>query len=168
MNSSTTACSAADVARCQQMLAHAWMVRTFVKHSPEVEEFPELMEIVRSVFDLSRALETQVDDPLAYFKMLHKKLSDLEQASQKFANDAPLASTHTNFQQAVISIATCVADLRDTLTRNYTPPAPPPSRKPGAPARPSQTSLPESSIPEPLVADLGFDVEVEVQEEVLE
>ncbi len=160
--------SATDVHRCQQLLAHAWMVRTFVKHSPEVEEFPELMGIVRSVFDLSRALETQVEDPPAYFKMLHKKLSDLAQASQKFAQDAPLASTHTNFQQAVVSIATCVADLQDTLNRNYTPPAPPPARKPGAPARPSQISPPESSVPEPLVPDLGFDVEVEVQEEVLE
>lgn len=168
MNSSTTACSTADVARCQQLLAHAWMVRTFVKHSPEVEDFPELMGIVRSVFDLSRALETQVDDPLDYFKMLSKKLSDLEQASRKFAHDAPLASTHTNFQQAVVSIAACVADLREILTRNYTPPAPPPSRKPGAPARPSQSSSPESSVTETLVPDLGFDVEVEVQEEVLE
>lgn len=163
MNPSDPARSPTDVARCQQLLAHAWMVRTFVKHSPEVEEFPELMGIVRSVFDLSRALETQVDDPLAYFKMLHKKLSDLEQASQKFAHDAPLASTHTNFQQAVVSIATCVADLRQILARNYTPPAPPPSRKPGAPARPT---LPPA--PDVLQPDTGFDVEVEVQEEVLE
>jgi len=155
--------SATDVARCQKLLAHAWMVRTFVKHSPEVEEFPELMGIVRSVFDLSRALETQVDDPPAYFKMLHKKLSDLDQASQKFAHDAPLASTHTNFQQAVVSIATCVADLREILSRNYTPPAPPPSRKPGAPARPTLAPAPELPL-----SNTGFDVEVEVQEEVLE
>jgi hypothetical protein len=163
MNSTNATSAATDVARCQQLLAHAWMVRTFVKHSPEVEEFPELMGIVRSVFDLSRALETQVDDPPAYFQMLYKKLSDLEQASRKFAHDAPLASTHTNFQQAVVSIATCVADLREILTRNYTPPAPPPSRKPGAPARPT---LPPAH--EQPVSDLGFDVEVEVQEEVLE
>ena len=48
MNSSPSISPADDVARCQQLLAHAWMVRTFVKHSPEVEEFPELMGIVRS------------------------------------------------------------------------------------------------------------------------
>ncbi|MFM7162307.1 MAG: hypothetical protein ACKO3P_18285, partial [Planctomycetaceae bacterium] len=51
------------VARCQAILAHAWMVRTFVKHSPEAEEFPELLELPRAVFDLSRALETRVADP---------------------------------------------------------------------------------------------------------
>jgi len=163
MNQSASSQPAQDVARCQRLLAHAWMVRTFVKHSPEVEEFPDLMGIVRSVFDLSRAVETQVDDPPAYFRMLHKKLSDLDQASQKFAQDAPLASTHTNYQQAVLSIATCVEDLREILARNYTPPAPPPSRKPGAPARPSQRPAED-----PLTPETGFEVEVEVQEEVLE
>ncbi len=54
---------AATVERCQTILAHAWMVRTFVKHSPEVEEFPELMGIVRNVFDLCRAVESRVEDP---------------------------------------------------------------------------------------------------------
>ena len=163
MNQSTSFQPSQEVARCQRLLAHAWMVRTFVKHSPEVEEFPDLMGIVRSVFDLSRAVETQVDDPPAYFKMLHKKLSDLEQASRQFAHDAPLASTHTNFQQAVVSIDTCVADLREILNRNYTPPAPPPSRKPVAPSRPSIRTAED-----PLTPDTGFDVEVDVQEEVLE
>ncbi len=28
------------VERAQAIMAHAWMVRTFVKHSTEVEEFP--------------------------------------------------------------------------------------------------------------------------------
>jgi hypothetical protein len=62
------------VARCQQILAHAWMVRTFVKHSPQVEEFPELMEVARVVFDVTRALETRVNDPAAYLQMLRKKI----------------------------------------------------------------------------------------------
>ena len=50
------------VARCQIILAHAWMVRTFVKHSEVVEDFPELMHIVRTVFDTCRALETRKGD----------------------------------------------------------------------------------------------------------
>lgn len=116
--------TADDVRRCQQIMAHAWMVRTFVKHSPEIEEFPELMGIVRGVFDLSRALETRADDPPEYFKMLWKKLSGLRQASEQFAIDAPVASTHTNYQQAVISIAACVEDLQQLLNRNYRPPTP--------------------------------------------
>ena len=99
------------VVRCQEVLAHAWMVRTFVKHSTEVEDFPELMGIVREVFDASRALETRVDDPPGYLHMLRKKIGKLRQAAAKFREDAPTASTHTNFQQAVISIDVCVRDL---------------------------------------------------------
>ena len=103
------------VARCQRVMSHAWMVRTFVKHSDEMEDFPELMGITRSVFDLSLALEPRLGDPPAYFKMLHKKLSKLHQAAEQFAVDAPKASAHTNFVQAVISIRTCVADLQQML-----------------------------------------------------
>mgnify|MGYP003579268656 CR=1 FL=1 len=103
------------VARSQQVFAHAWMVRTFVKHSDEVEEFPELMTVVRTVFDGARALETRVDDPPAYFRMLEKKLGKLRAAAEQFRHDAPLASTHTNFQQAVISIQACVEDWQQLL-----------------------------------------------------
>jgi len=105
------------VARCQAILAHAWMVRTFIKHGPEVEDFPELMGIVRSVFDLCRALESRVADPPAYIHQLRKKFSKLRAATEQFAHDAPLASDHTNFKQAVVSMETCVADLGEILER---------------------------------------------------
>ena len=91
------------------------MVRTFVKHSEEVEEFPELMGIVRAVFDTSRALETRADDPPAYLKMLRKKIGKLRQAAEQFRRDAPLASTHTNFQQAVVSMDACIEELESLL-----------------------------------------------------
>jgi len=99
------------VERCQQVMAHAWMVRTFIKHSDEIEDFPELMGIVRAVFDTARALETRVDDPGAYLRMLTKKIGKLRAAAEQFQSDAAAASTHTNFQQAVISIDACVAAL---------------------------------------------------------
>ena len=105
-------------------MAHAWMVRTFIKHSPEVEDFPELMEIVRAVFDTSRALEVQLADPAAYLKTLGKKIGKLRTAAVKFRTDAALASTHTNFQQAVISMDTCVADLSEILVSVATLPTP--------------------------------------------
>jgi hypothetical protein len=103
------------VAKCQKVMAHAWMVRTFVKHSEEVEDFPELMGIVRAVFDTSRALETRVDDPPGYLKMLRKKIGKLRSAARQFETDAPAASTHTNFQQAVISMNFCLDQLEDLL-----------------------------------------------------
>ena len=114
------------VDRCQKVLAHAWMVRTFIKHSDEVEDFPELMGIVRAVFDTSRAVETRADDPAGYLRMLRKKIGKLTRAAEKFRDDAPLASTHTNFQQAVISIDACVDELvshlqaGDAITRQAT------------------------------------------------
>lgn len=103
------------VGKCQKVMAHAWMVRTFIKHADEAEDFPELMEIVRAVFDTSRALETRVNDPAAYLKMLAKKLGKLKAASAQFRQDAPVASTHTNFQQAVISMEACCEELDSLL-----------------------------------------------------
>ena len=108
------------IQRCEQVMAHAWMVRTFIKHSEEIDEFPELMGIVRSVFDTSRALETRVDDPAAYLKMLSKKIRKLRAATEQFRVDALNASLHTNFVQAVASIEGCVADLEELLELSKT------------------------------------------------
>lgn len=105
------------VARCQQVMAHAWMVRTFVKHSEEIEDFPELMGIVRTVFDTCRALETRSDDPPGYIRMLGKKLGKLRAAAAQFRSDALQASAHTNFQQAVVSMDACVAELEHLLAQ---------------------------------------------------
>lgn len=103
------------VERCENAMAHAWMVRTFVKHSEEVEDFPGLMQLARTVFDTARALETRVEEPAAYFKMLQKKLGKLRHASEQFAVDAPGASTHMNFVQAVVSIRAAVDELEERL-----------------------------------------------------
>jgi hypothetical protein len=92
------------VEQCQKTMAHAWMVRTFIKHCDEVDEYPELMGIVRAVFDMSRAIETKTDDPAVYFKFVSKKIGKLRKAAEQFKEDAWSASTHTNFQQAVISV----------------------------------------------------------------
>ena len=105
------------VHRCDELLAHAWMVRTFIKHGEEIDDYPELMEIVRSVFDISRALETRQADPVGYVKMLNKKVGKLRKAAEQFAVDALKASTHTNFQQAVKSINVCVRELQSLSAR---------------------------------------------------
>ena len=43
--------------RLQIVLAHAWMVRTFLKHSEEVQGDPEMLEVHRMIFDYCRAVE---------------------------------------------------------------------------------------------------------------
>jgi len=139
---------AATVERCQTILAHAWMVRTFIKHSSEVEDFPELMGIVRNVFDLCRSVESRVPDPKAYLHQLRKKLSKLKAATEQFAIDAPLASDHTNFRQAVISIQGCVHDL-NAIVQKFSPPRPAASAF--RPPSPSGTL----AAPEPPASDTG-------------
>ena len=105
----------------QKTMAHAWMVRTFIKHSDEVEDYPELMGIVRSVFDMSRAIENKIDDPATYFRFARKKIGKLREASEQFREDAWSASTHTNFQQAVMSMEHCVVQLESILSRAEQP-----------------------------------------------
>lgn len=122
------------VERCQIIFAHAWMVRTFVKHSETVEDFPELMQIVRTVFDTSRALEPKVAEPTEYLATLRKKIGKLREAAEQFRNDSPVASDHTNFRQAVISMDGCVAEL-DAILKMFPVAAPPPmpaNFRPGA------------------------------------
>lgn len=117
--------------RCQQLMSHAWMVRTFIKHSPECEDFPELMGIVRSVFDLSRALETQVENPEKYLLMLRRKLSKLKASVRQFREDATRISDHTNFKMAVQSIEVVTSDLEAILKAcPVGPQAPPPVKLP--------------------------------------
>jgi hypothetical protein len=130
--------TAEAVARCQTIFAHAWMVRTFVKHSEVVEDFPELMQIVRTVFDTARALEQKVADPTDYLHTLRKKLGKLRAAAVQFEADAPHASDHTNFQQAVISMNGCVAEL-DEILQLFPATAPPPMPANFRPASPSAT-----------------------------
>ena len=113
------------IARATDLLAHLWMVRTFVKHSEEAEEFEDLLDLPRAAFDVARALETRLDDPAALRRMLAKKVPKLRRAAEAFRVNAAAASTHTNWQQAVVSLDAVVAGLA-ALT-------PPPARPPASP-----------------------------------
>lgn len=129
--------AAEAVAQCQTIFAHAWMVRTFVKHSDEMEDFPELMQIVRAVFDTCRALEPKVPDPQAYLTTLKKKISKLRAAVMQFRVDAPVASDHENFRQAVLSMNGCLAEL-EAILKQFPAQAPP--------AMPANFRLPVNSV----------------------
>ncbi len=103
------------VARTHQVVAHAWVVRAFVRHSAEAEDFPELQEIGRAIFDLARALETRADDPAGLLRMLGKKLSKFKLAVNQFVSEVPGISTHTNFAMAAVSMRACVEDFERIL-----------------------------------------------------
>lgn len=69
-------------------------------------------------------LEPKVAEPGEYLAALRKKISKLRDAAAQFRIDAPLASDHTNFRQAVISMDGCVAELEAILKSFPTPTAP--------------------------------------------
>jgi hypothetical protein len=122
------------VQRSQNVMAHGWMIRTFIKHCDEVEDFPELNEMARTIFDVFRAVETQVNDPVAYFRTIRKKIGKLVEAAEQFRRDAWHASTHTNFQQCAIAAAFLGQQLRELMEdaeRIIPRPAPPKITLPG-------------------------------------
>lgn len=103
------------IRRVDAIMAHAWMVRTFVKHSTEVEDYPELMNAARTIFDAARALETQRASADGLIKSVRKKLSKLRQAAAEFDQLVAAEISHTNFQQAVLSFNGCIEELERLL-----------------------------------------------------
>lgn len=124
------------VARSQQVMAHGWMIRTFIKHCDEVEDFPELNEMARTIFDVFRAVETQTEDPVNYFRTVRKKLAKLKSAAEQFQKDAWHASTHTNFQQCAVAAKFLGQQLEELLLQAEAVlprPVPPKITLPGRP-----------------------------------
>jgi len=103
--------------RIDALLSHVWMVRTFLKHSEEVEEAAELREVHRELYDYMLALGPawQAQDALEYLKMAHKKFSKLRRITERFRELQPEISTHTNFQMALRSLETAVTEIGDIL-----------------------------------------------------
>lgn len=137
------------VVRSQKVMAHGWMIRTFIKHSDEVEDYPELNEMARTIFDVFRAVETQVDDPQSYFKTVRKKLGKLSAAAEQFEKDAWHASTHTNFQQAAIAAKYIGEQLLELLTeaeRLMPRPSPPKITRPVSAKPADGTEVSDESI----------------------
>jgi len=110
--------------RIDTLLSHVWMVRTFLKHCDEAEEWPEIGGIYRELYDyalsLGRPLQSQ--DAAAYLKMARKKFARLRAATQEFARLQPDISSHTNFQMAARSLAAAVEEIGRLLQQ--VPPRP--------------------------------------------
>lgn len=94
-------------------LAHVWMVRAFLKHSEEAAEDDELAEVHRELYDYMLALGGPLKENNAaeYLRMAKKKLGRLKKARESFATIQPEISQHTNFQMAVQSLNTAVAEV---------------------------------------------------------
>src|SRR5436305_7772817 len=95
--------------RINVILAHAWMVRTFLKHADEIQEDEEMLEVHRMIFDYVRALEPSYErkDAKEYIRRAKGKLPKLRRVAEFFAREFRRVTDHTNFQMAAASLSAC-------------------------------------------------------------
>ena len=99
------------------ILAHAWMVRAFLKHADEIQEDEAMLEVHRTIFDYVRAVEpaAQRGDVKEYLHRAKGKLPKLRRAAEFFATEYRKISDHTNFQMAAQSLTGCVRAIDEVL-----------------------------------------------------
>jgi hypothetical protein len=107
------------VERLNVLLAHAWMVRTFLKHAEEIQEDEEMLEVPRTIFDFVRATEPafQRGDAQEYLYRIRSKLPKLRRAAEHLAREYRRISDHTNFQMAALSLSGCVQQIEEVLVQ---------------------------------------------------
>jgi hypothetical protein len=105
--------------RINQLLAHAWMVRAFLKHADEVQEDVEMLEVHRMIFDYCRAVEPsyQRRDAQEYLHRARGKLPKLRRQAEFFAENFRRISDHTNFQMAALSLRGVVDEIDAVLSQ---------------------------------------------------
>jgi hypothetical protein len=103
--------------RLNFVMAHAWMVRNFLKHAEEIEDDEEMLDVHRMIFDYIRALEPsyQTRDAAEYLHRAKGKLPKLRKAAEYFATEYKRVSDHTNFQMAAASLSFCVQQIEEVL-----------------------------------------------------
>lgn len=105
--------------RLNTILAHAWMVRAFLKHADEIQDHEEMLEVHRTIFDAIRAVEPsyQRKDAREFLRRLGGKLPKLRCAAEFFAAEYKNVSDHTNFQMAALSLSGCVEAINTILAQ---------------------------------------------------
>ncbi len=114
------------VERINILLAHAWMVRAFLKHADEVQDDAEMLDVHRMIFDYTRAVEPSHErgDVQEYLRRARGKLPKLRRAAEFFAREYRRVSDHTNFQMAALSLQGIVAQIEEVLAQVPHGPAP--------------------------------------------
>src|SRR5438477_12492828 len=103
--------------RLNIILAHAWMVRNFLKHAEEIQDDEEMLDVHRMIFDFIRATEPsyQRKDAREYLHRIRGKLPKLRRAAEFFTQGYGRVSDHTNFQMAALSLSGCVRQIDEIL-----------------------------------------------------
>lgn len=103
------------VERLNTVLAHAWMVRTFLKHADEIQENEDMLDVPRTLYDSIRAVEPafQRGDTADYLRRLKGKLPKLRKAADHFNAHFREFSPHTNFEMAAASLLGVVRQMEE-------------------------------------------------------
>jgi hypothetical protein len=99
------------------VLAHAWMVRTFLKHAEEIQEDEAFLDVPRTIFDYCRMVESarEKGDVKEYLHRVKAKLYKLRRVADFFAAEYRRVSDHTNYQMAALSLSGCVRQIEQIL-----------------------------------------------------
>jgi hypothetical protein len=103
------------VARLNTILAHAWMIRTFLKHADEIQESEEMLDVPRTLYDSIRAVEPafQRNDTTEYLRRLKGKVPKIRRVAEYFSAHYKEFSPHTNFEMAAMSLRGVVQHLEE-------------------------------------------------------
>ncbi len=101
------------VARLNTVLAHAWMVRTFLKHADEIQSDEGMLDVPRTLYDSIRAVEPARErgDHADVLRRLKGKLPKLRRAADHFNAHFKEFSPHTNYEMAAASLLGVVTHL---------------------------------------------------------
>lgn len=105
------------VARAEIALAHAWMIRTFLKHADEIQSSVEMLEVPRTLYDSIRSVEPARErgDVGDFLRRLRGKLGKIRRVAHYFRDHFRDFSPHTNYEMASVSLLGVVAGLEEIL-----------------------------------------------------
>lgn len=103
------------VARLNTVLAHAWMVRTFLKHADEIQADEGMLDVPRTLYDSIRAVEPAHErgDLADFLRRLKGKLPKLRRVADHFHAHFKEFSPHTNFEMAAASLLGVVRHMEE-------------------------------------------------------
>lgn len=117
------------VSRLNTILAHAWMIRTFLKHADEIQDSEEMLETPRTLYDSIRSVEPAHErgDHADYLRRLKGKLPKIRRAADYFSTHFREFSPHTNFEMAALSLQGVVRSLEEIFAAVKTDAVAPPA-----------------------------------------
>lgn len=112
------------VTRLTAILAHAWMVRTFLKHADEIQDSPEMLDVPRTLYDSIRAVEPAFErqDWGEYLRRLKGKLSKIRRVANYYSEHFREFSPHTNYEMAALSLQGIVRAMEEVFAQVTIPP----------------------------------------------